>query len=197
MTAGLAEQHIPVVSYGVGPRVDRQILGILAEQTGGVVLDERQGGTAAEVGRQLAAAVAATVEWPTAAVKWPAEVSEVMPKTLPPLRSDRDTVLIGTLKGKEPLRIEASVDGPGGVKRLSWTAAVGKSVEDDGYLPALVEQGRTDGGLGLPLVGSASLAEAQGPDPGGGSDHASTGAAGDCVGEPGGGGAAGGGGVAA
>ena len=160
MTASLAERHIPVVSYGVGPRVDRQILGILAEHTGGMVLDEPQGG-AADAGRQLAAAAAATVVWPTAAVKWPAEVGEVIPKTLPPLRSDRDTVLIGTLKGKEPLRIEAGVDAPGGVKTLSWTAVPGKSVDDNNYLPALVEPARTDGGLTMPLVGSASLTEAR------------------------------------
>ena len=158
LTASLADRHIPVVSYGVGPRVDRQILGILAQQTGGLVLDEPQGGSAADTGRQLAAATAATVAWPTAAVKWPAEVGEVIPKTVPPLRSDRDTVLIGTLKGKEPLRIDASVDAPGGAKTLSWTAAVGKSMDDNNYLPALVEQARSDGGLSMPLVGSASLA---------------------------------------
>ena len=128
-----------------------------------MVLDERQGGSAAEAGRQLAAAAAATVVWPTAAVKWPAEVGEVIPKTLPPLRSDRDTVLIGTLKGKEPLRIEASVDGPGGVKKLSWTAAPGKSMEDNNYLPALVDAGadrrrlgHAPGGLGEPGGGAAA-----------------------------------------
>ena len=161
LTTSLADRHIPVVSYGVGPRVDRQILGILAQQTGGLVLDEPQGGSAADTGRQLAAATAATVAWPTAAVKWPAEVGEVIPKTVPPLRSDRDTVLIGTLKGKEPLRIDATVDAPGGAKTLSWTAAVGKSMDDNNYLPALVEQARSDGGLSMPLVGSASLALAR------------------------------------
>ena len=140
LTTSLADRHIPVVSYGVGPRVDRQILGILAQQTGGLVLDEPQAGSAADTGRQLAAATAATVAWPTAAVKWPAEVGEVISKTVPPLRSDRDTVLIGTLKGKEPLRIDATVDAPGGAKTLSWTAAVGKSMDDNNYLPALVEQ---------------------------------------------------------
>ena len=61
LATSLADRHIPVVSYGVGPRVDRQILGLLAQQTGGVVLDEPQGGSAADAGRRLAAAPAATV----------------------------------------------------------------------------------------------------------------------------------------
>ena len=54
----------------------------------------------ARPGARLATAATAAVYWPTAAVKWPAGMGEVLPKTLPPLRNDRDTVLIGTLKGK-------------------------------------------------------------------------------------------------
>ena len=86
-------------------------------------------------------------------------MGEVFPKALPPLRSDRDTVLIGTLKGKEPLRIEATVDGPGGAKTLAWNATPGKSMDDNGYLPSLVAEARADGGVSLPLVDSASLAQ--------------------------------------
>ncbi len=155
LAAALADQHVSVLSYGVGSRVDRQMLDLLARQTGGVLLE----GAGSEVGSRLAAAAAAAVYWPTAAVKWPAGMGEVFPKALPPLRSDRDTVLIGTLKGKEPLRIEATVDGPGGVKTLTWNATPGKSMDDNGYLPSLVAEARADGGASLPLVDSASLVQ--------------------------------------
>ena len=110
LAGSLAAGHIPVLSYGVGPRVDRELLGLLARQTGGVLLD----GAGNDAGTRLATATTAAVYWPTAAVKWPAGMGEVLPKAMPPLRSDRDTVLIGTLKGKEPMRIEVTVDGPGG-----------------------------------------------------------------------------------
>jgi hypothetical protein len=161
LASTLADEHVPVLSYGVGFRVDRQILGVLAGQTGGMLIDEPRDGSAGEAGRELAAAVHAAVFWPTGAVKWPAQIGEVFPKTLPPLRSDRDTIVIGTLKGKDPLRIEAAVDGPGGATKLSWTVAPGKGMEDNNYLPALLEQARSSDGLSLPLVSSASLAEAR------------------------------------
>ena len=155
LATALADQHVSVLSYGVGSRVDRQMLDLLARQTGGVVLE----GAGSEVGSRLAAAAAVPVFWPTAAVKWPAGMGEVFPKALPPLRSDRDTVLIGTLKGKDPLRIEATVDGPGGAKTLAWNATPGKSMDNNGYLPSLVAEARADGGASLPLVDSASLAQ--------------------------------------
>ncbi len=161
LASTLADEHVPVLSYGVGPRVDRQILGVLAAQTGGVFVEEPQDGSAVGAGRQLAAAVHAAVFWPAGAVKWPAQIGEVFPKTLPPLRSDRDTVVIGTLKGKDPLRIEAAVDGTGGAQKLSWQVAPGKSMEDNNYLPALVDQARPNEGWAIPLVSSASLAEAR------------------------------------
>ena len=104
LATALADQHVSVLSYGVGPRVDRQILDLLAQETGGALIDGAEP-LGRDVGRRLAAAATeAAVFWPTAAVKWPAGMGEVFPKALPPLRSDRDTVLIGTLKGKEPLR---------------------------------------------------------------------------------------------
>jgi hypothetical protein len=153
LAAGLAAEHAAVLSYGVGLHVDREMLDSLAESTGGVVLE----GAAGDAGTHLATASAAAVYWPTVAVKWPAGMGEVFPKALPPLRSDRDTVLIGTLKGKEALRIEAMVDGPGGAETLAWNATPGASTDDNSYLPSLVSQARGDGGSSLPLVDSASL----------------------------------------
>ena len=160
LASTLADEHVPVLSYGVGPRVDRQILGLLAAQTGGVLIDEPRDGSAAEAGRRLAAAVHAAVFWPTGAVKWPAGIGEVFPKTLPPLRSDRDTVLIGTLKGKEPLRIEAAVDGPGGVEEAFLE---GRPRQEHGrqQLPAGAGGRRRDrtAAWRCPWSDSASLAE--------------------------------------
>ena len=149
LVTSLAEQRIPVIGYGVGPRVDQQMLGSLAQQTGGTVIDDGKNVTAADAGRQLATAANAAVSWPSVA-KWPAEMGEVFPKAMPPLRSDRDTVLIGTLKGKGPMQIDATVDGPGGVRKVSWNVTPEKANEDYNYLTSLVGQARMDGGLSLP-----------------------------------------------
>ena len=160
LAASLADQRIPVSGYAVGPNVDKQLLGSLAAQTGGVVIDDKPGASAAEAGQALAAAANATVVWP-GAVKWPAQIAEVFPKTLPPLRSDRDTVVVGTLKGKDALQIEAPVEGPGGRQTLTWNVAAAKSSDDNNYLGSLVEAARAAGGVNLPLVGSASLEDAR------------------------------------
>ena len=160
LAASLAEQRIPVSGYAVGANVDKNLLGSLAAQTGGVVIDDKPGASAAQAGQALAAAANATVVWP-GAVKWPAQMAEVFPKTLPPLRSDRDTVVVGTLKGKDALRIEAPVDGPGGRQTLAWNVAAAKSSDDNNYLGALVDEARKAGGVNLPLLGLASLEDAR------------------------------------
>ena len=156
----LDDLRIPVSSYVVGARVDRQLPGALAAQTGGTVILDAEALPAAEVGRQLAGAVKATVLWPTAAT-WPAEMTAVFPKRTPPLRGDRETVLIGTLKGKGPLSAELTVEGPAGPQKLAVSVPPSTSDDSNHYLIPLVEQARTDGGLTLPLVGAASLADAR------------------------------------
>ncbi len=156
----LVDLRIPVSSYIIGAGVDRQLPGALAVQTGGTVIVDKDALSGAEAGRQLAAAAAATVWWPTAAV-WPAEMTEVFPKRTPPLRSDRETVVIGTLKGKGPLSAQVTVQGVGGPKQLSVTVQPSPSDDVNHYLIPLVEMARADDGITLPLVGAASLAEAR------------------------------------
>ena len=105
----LTDAHISVSSFAVGLRTDPQLLGALAAQTGGIVIsDEDLAGK--EAGGQLAALVDSTVLWPNT-VTWPAEMTEVFPKRMTPLRSDRDTVVIGTLKGKGPLNVKIAAAG--------------------------------------------------------------------------------------
>jgi len=156
----LSDLRIPVSSYVVGARVDRQLAGALAVQSGGTVILDAEALPAAEAGRQLAAAANATVLWPTAAT-WPAEMTAVFPKRTPPLRGDRETILIGTLKGQGPLNAELTVQGPAGPQKLAFTVSPSASDDSNFYLIPLVEQARTDGGLTLPLLGAASLAEAR------------------------------------
>ena len=156
LTQKLVAAKIPVTSYVIGARVDRQLPGALAVQTGGAVVLDSDTLTGAEAGRQLAAAANATVVWPTA-VAWPAEMTRVFPKQLPPLRGDRETVAVGSFKGKGPFKVEVTADA----QKLSFTATPGASDDSNNYLAQLVERASVDGGITLPLVGAASLADAR------------------------------------
>ena len=116
-------------------------------------------------GTSLAQAVHGSVLWPKAGsnVKWP-EGMDVYPKTLPPLRSDRDTVLVGATKSGHPVaakQVEIDVDGPAGAEKLAFAIPELKSDANNGYLVTLVDQAKVDGGRTLPLVDSASLATAK------------------------------------
>ena len=151
----LADARIPVNSYVVGPRPDLQLLGALAGQTGGRMIEK-----SAQAGRDLAAAADATVLWPSAPVNWPAGFT-VYPKRTPPLRSDRDTVVIGKYAGQGPFTIQMSAVDAAGARDLSWSIQPGASDEDSSYLAELVGQAALDGGISLPLRDSGSLEDAR------------------------------------
>ena len=160
LTAKLAEARIPLNSYILGGRVDVQLPGALAVQTGGAVITDSDALKGDEAGHRLGSAADATVLWPTT-VAWPPEMTEVLPKQLPPLRSDRETVVLGTMKGMGPLNVKLTADSAAGPQKLAFAVPPATSDDNNGYLPRLVDQARIDGGVTLPLVGSASLAAAR------------------------------------
>ncbi|MHC4406138.1 MAG: VWA domain-containing protein, partial [Planctomycetota bacterium] len=156
----LADNRVAVSSYPVGPRVDAQLLGALAANTGGQVVSDPDV-SAEEIGKGLAAAARGAVLWPEpGSVTWPAEFAEVFPARTPPLRADRDTVVLGTYKGPGPFEIKMTVDTPAGPKPLTWSVVPNPPEDRNNHIGKLVEHARTDGGVSLPLVGSASLQQA-------------------------------------
>jgi hypothetical protein len=162
LVSDLVAQRAPVIGFGVGPLVDSQLLGTLASRTGGVVLTERSDVDASEYGARLAAAVHGSVLWPSAGagVKWPKGL-DVYPKVLPPLRNDRDTVLVGVAKSTAAWQVDIRVDGRVGAQNLAFNVPELKSRAANGYLAALVAQAKRDGGRTLPLIDTASLATAK------------------------------------
>ena len=111
----LVENRISMDSYLIGPRADMQIAGALAGQTGGMVISDTADATAAQAAEALNAAVRSVVMWPQS-VTWPEGFAEVFPKHTPPLRGDRDTVVIGTYKGEGPFEIQYPVETSGGAE---------------------------------------------------------------------------------
>ena len=157
LIGSLVDQRIAVSSLAVGPQLDLQLLGSLAANTGGVVL-EGDKLAAVDAGKRLAAVADGAVVWPTKAT-WPAAFTEVLPKRVPPLRADRESIVIGTFKGTGPFDVQIAAAAPAGDQTLSWKVTAGASNEDNGYLPRLVSIGKPSGGLALPLAGAQILKE--------------------------------------
>ena len=164
LVSKLAESQITVSSYAVGPQVNSQMLAALANHTGGVMAVEKPGRVsdkfAATAGKYLGESVRAAVVWPTK-VEWPADFGDVYPVHTPPLRSDRGSVVVGTTK-KEldgPVAVKMTADVAGKTTELDWSAKPKTANDDNSFLPQLVKAAKVDGGLSLPTIGPAGLAE--------------------------------------
>jgi uncharacterized membrane protein YgcG len=153
----LVKSRIAVTSYAVGKDYNIAALAALANQTGGML---RTSGTEPAVsGNALASAVQAGVIWPVA-TELSANMTAVYPATVPPFRTDRDTILVGKLAAREaaPLKIKGELNGQ--PVELNWNLTPEKSQEDFSFLPRLVEIARADRGISLPTVGTVGLREA-------------------------------------
>ncbi|MFM8400559.1 MAG: hypothetical protein ACKOAH_22255, partial [Pirellula sp.] len=83
-----------------------------------------------------------------------------MPQQFPPMRADRDTILIGNLSARGPVTISVAGEVNGVAETMSWTVTAENSSEDFAFLPKLIDSARGNGGLTLPTIGSAGLREA-------------------------------------
>ncbi len=153
----LVKSRAAVTSYAVGKDVNTAGLAAIANQTGGMLRTMGTEPTAS--GDALATAVKAGVIWPVSQELSP-NMTAVYPATVPPFRTDRDTILVGKLAAREaaPLTIKGELNGQ--PVELNWNLTPEKSQEDFSFLPRLVEVARADRGISLPTVGTVGLREA-------------------------------------
>ena len=175
----LRAAQVSVTSFAVGPKVDAQLLAVLANQTGGnlyvqypMVWQNEAAGVSDQraqaenmrnaqlAGRQLAEWTSATVLWPEQ-VQLASELGKSYPAVMPPLRSDRDSILVGVTKDHLPERVAVTIqtDGAVGTSQQHWTTSPEASQEDHAFLAEIVAAATADDGLSLPTVGSAGLLE--------------------------------------
>ncbi len=156
----LVDLRISLSSYAVGPRMDSQLLASLANQTGGMLVVDDESIDPKQAGAFLASAAQGAVVWP-GAVTWPKQFVEVYPQRMPPLRTDRDTIVVGRAQGAMTgeVHIAAAVRNGGKPQTLKWTLSAGDSNIDFAFLPALVEAAHADGGLRLITLGTPGLKE--------------------------------------
>ena len=97
LTGKLAQQHVPVHSYAVGPKKDLQLLGTLGAYTGGVVLSDEATGKQdlpAIVGKELVKAIQAPVFYPES-IRISDNQLELNTNRALPVRTDRETIYLG------------------------------------------------------------------------------------------------------
>ena len=161
LAADLVGVQAPVSCYAVGPRIDTLLLAALGNHTGGRLLIDHDALADGEAGRFLADSSHAQVYYPQSAV-WPHGLTEVFPAVTPPLRSDRDTVVIGAGELSEAGEVAIKADAAGQTTELTWNVAPAPSDDKNAFLATLVEQAQPDHGATLATLGTAGLTELRG-----------------------------------
>ena len=157
----LVDARVPVNAFGVGTTVNEDVLGALANRTGGYVVE--QSATAEEAGSRLAGAATATVYWPEENALTIAG-AEVYPSPLPPIRSDRETYVVGKTTEALDENVEISIPATvadGREAEIAWSVAPGASEASNQYLYRLVEDAAADSGATLSIAGAEMLAARQ------------------------------------
>jgi hypothetical protein len=152
----LRRQQVPVNSYLIGPRTDLQVAGVLAVHTGGLVMvdahfvEEKQ--SAEKLGQQLARAADAAIFFADELTVTP-EVDNLLPGVVPPIRSDRDTILLGKGAVGNSLRVTASGAG----RSLSWTVEPPPAQQGNSFLARLWQLAEQSDGLLIATAGNELL----------------------------------------
>lgn len=155
----LVEKQVAVTSYAIGPRADNALLAALANQTGGLFAIDGDVATVKQVATFLANAVEGVVIWPTKATL-PVNFGVAYPKPFPPLRTDRDSIVIGTLKSSvKTIPVSLAATACGKPVSMNWNLSPRASNEDYSFLPDLVSSAKANDGAGLATVGTVGLLE--------------------------------------
>ncbi|MEO1994272.1 MAG: hypothetical protein ABGZ17_03255 [Planctomycetaceae bacterium] len=150
-------RHLTFSGYVYGPQTDLQLMGVMANYTGGIVEYDRVGKLqdAAQVGRRMAQATQVQVVYPeqmTTSVEL-----ELLPAVALPLRTDRDSVYIGTGTLSPGDHVGMQVAG----RELDWTVATVRSATTNSFLRPVYRRAIQDGGFGVPFAGSKMCVAAQ------------------------------------
>ena len=158
----LAANRISINSYAIGLRRDIDLLAVLANNSGGSLFLDGPGISAQDAGSATLQLARGTVVWPTN-VEWSSSITQSFPARMPPLRYDRDTVLIGTLVGKKAvdLTINAEIAGKARTITHSIQPQDTSDIDDLAMVPELVAMSRKTDGIMMPLLGSQGLDQAR------------------------------------
>ena len=159
MAAEMRGRHVAVHSFAVGPQTDLELLGTLAQHTGGVVLlDQRTDSVHGTTGADLAAAAKSPILYPTRMVASDASV-EMLPRIALPLRSDRATIYLG--KGRVADSFALTFDFNGSETPVVFPAHGAARHDSNGILPLFWQRAQGSNGIAVSLAGARLIAAAQ------------------------------------
>ncbi len=158
----LVQSKTSVSSLAIGPFLNVEGLATLANHTGGrVFVRNNIQATNQQIGQTLANASIEPIFWVESS-QLPKSLSSHLPEALPPLRSDRDSVLIGlqsiastASESNQRVVLKGSVEGI--QRELDWSVVCENSNPDFAFLQTIVEKASSDKGLFLPTAGSEAL----------------------------------------
>ena len=130
---GFRASEVAISSYAIGPRRDLQLLGVLANWTGGnIVLDD--GATSARIlGATLAQTAEQTVVYPSD-VLVDSDDTTLLPAVALPLRGDRSTVYLTRGKASSTVVVHF------GTEVVSWDIADASPNPDNAFLVTLAQR---------------------------------------------------------
>ena len=155
----LVKSRVSFSSFAIGPQRDVEALAALSNNTGGnIFIDTDDSTSMADGARGLANTVHGMVFWPTK-TEYSKTVQEIFPASVPPLRTDRDSIVIGTLTelGNVTFEIQGEINGE--KTTMNWPVVAETPSPDFSFLPKLIDIARKNNGITLPTVGSAGLRE--------------------------------------
>jgi hypothetical protein len=158
LTKKLHDRRVPVHSYAVGPRTDLQLLGVLAQQTGGYVqfdMADEKADSPSQVGQKLAAAVTAPIYYPESLTVEPAGLA-LLPDNALPLRADRSTVYLAKGDLADQLTVLITGDEP-----QTFTVAQADFENGQTFLRSQHQLAEKTGGLSVAFAGNRLLRTAQ------------------------------------
>jgi len=160
LVTDLVESNISFSSFAIGPQRNIELLAALGNSTGGIIrVDNEDQQTSLKSGFDLAGAVVAPVLWPASLTTSEGVHCVYSAETTPPVRMDRDTILVGQLDNGDAFQLAISGKVNGQDLKLEWDVAATGSNEDYNFLPTLVENAAPHQGVGLPTLGIEGLIE--------------------------------------
>ena len=158
--ARFRNRHVSIHSYGVGPRLDLQVLGVMAQQTGGTVVVDR-GRKADEngLGRRIATAIHAPVTYPAKVVV--PEGITLLPSQPLPLRSDRQTIYVGRGQLETGTTISGWLASADGDADVQWRVGRLSAEAGNAFLAMLFRGAESTDGFTVALAGRTMLKTAR------------------------------------
>jgi tetratricopeptide (TPR) repeat protein len=135
----LNKSHVSFFAVPLGPNLDPANLHGLAAQTGGAIVRATTFVNLGEMVQELRKTVETPVFYPTS-FQLKNQATDVCPTTLPPLRPDTATLVVGKMKDIEPVSytIDGSLDGK--EMRIKGTEYLPQSETDNFFLISTIEQ---------------------------------------------------------